>query len=326
MVVRFPVRMTPWFDDVIQQRCDFADWTVFRADGARAPCASLLEQFAPRGTSLDDLCDAESFRGRLIWVEGLNRDNWPEYREFLCDYARFSRNIGRMERARFLVLLVGGPPEEGPQRDVTLEVHDWRGAVKEMDLLVLAYDRIGAWGVSEGIRMLLATIVARVSDWDLGVAERLLDVQAEENLLDPTKILRAMAEEEGWTQRTPEDWGLGTASGSGSVHAALAAVSKPRELQRRIWSAQASVLLPVIDAQRHDVLREQERRVARHLRDDDDLRDPYSVEIGELADLARKLELGRVLCRRLDRLRSARNALAHLEPLRWETVRTLMGA
>ena len=316
--------MVSGFNDVVQERCDFAGWVGWEPDDATALSESLLERFAPRGSSLVDLCESERFRGRLILLDGVNRRNWLNCREFLVDYAQFSRNIPRVDRTAFLVLLVGAPPEEPPQCDVTLEVHEWRDVVNEMDLLFLAYERTGVRGVSDTMRMLLATTVARVAEWDLSVTERMLEVDGEDDLLDPTSMLQSVAAREGWTQDTPEDWALGTASGSGSIHAALASIARPRELRRRIWSAQAAVLLPHIDVRRYEILRKHERKLIKHLAGSYGNQDPYSLEIGDLADTMRQLNVDARLRHRAERLRSARNDLAHLRPLSCERLRALM--
>ena len=325
VVVRFPRRVTVGFDDVVQARCDFAKWTVFRPDGARAPCGSLLERFAPRGSSLADLCVAPDFQGRLIWIDGVDRDAWPDCRQFLTDYTQCSRNVARLDRTRFLVLLTGVPLEEPPRRDVTLEVHDWRGAVSEMDLLFLAYERLEARGINETMRVLLATSVARVAAWDLGIAERLLEVESEDNLIDPTDVLQAVAADEGWTRKTPVDWALGTASETGLVHAALASLDNPpRELHRRIWSAQASVLLPIIDKQRYEIVQENHRQIATHLQKDCDPIDPLDLEVGDLVRMVQRPGFSRPVSNQVRRLSRARNDLAHLRPLGLDEVRALI--
>ena len=325
VVARFPRQMTDRFDDAIQECCDFARWTVFRPDGTRAPCESLLERFAPRGSSLVDLCAAPEFQGRLIWVDGLDQDTWPNCRQFLTDYAQYSRNVARLGRTRFLVILVDAPLEDPPRRDATLEVHDWRGAVSEMDLLFLAYERLEAWGVNETMRVLLATIVARVASWDLGIAEQLIEVESESDIIDPTDVLRAIAANEGWACETPAEWALGTASGTGVVHAALAALEKPpRELRWRIWSAQASVLLPIIDKQRYEIVQENARQIAAYLRMEGNPIDPFDLEIGDLVGMVRRPEFSRHVTNRVRRLHKARNALAHLKPLGIDEVRALV--
>ena len=154
VVVRFPRQMTARFDDAVLERCDFARWTVFRPDGVRTPSESLLERFAPRGSSLVDLCAAPDFQGRLIRFDGLDRDTWPACRQFLTDYAQHSRNIAKLGRTQFFVILADAPLEDPPPRDATLEVHDWRGAVSEMDLLFLAYERLEERRLDERMRVL----------------------------------------------------------------------------------------------------------------------------------------------------------------------------
>ena len=317
--------MTARFDDAVQERCDFIDWTVFRLDGARKPCESLLERFAPRGSSLVDLCAAQEFQGRLIRIDGLDRDTWPDCRQFLTDYARYSRNVARLDRTQFLVILVDAPLEAPPPRDATLEVHDWRGAVSEMDLLFLAYERLEARRVNEMMRVLLATIVARVAAWNLDIAEQMLDLESEGDIVDPIYMLRSIAANEGWTLETPAEWALGTASGTGVVHAALASLEKPpRELRSRIWSAQASVLLPIIDKQRYEIVQENSRQIAAVLKMDSNSLDPFDLEIGDLAGMAWRLKFSGYLTNRVRRLHNARNDLAHLKPLGIDKVRALI--
>ena len=193
-----------------------------------------------------------------------------------------------------------------------------------MDLLLLAYVRMEGWALGESLRMLAAVTVARVAAWDVGVAERMMRSGRVGEVLEPTRTLRAMAVEEGWTEKTLEEWEWGTASWEGVCHAALAAIKKPQELRRRIWSAQSSVLLPLIDEQRYELVRRHEKRIGGHLRERKVGRDAYSLEIGELADLFRELSVERKVWRRAERLRAARNALAHLRPLGGEVAREVV--
>ena len=325
VVVRFPRRMATRFDDAVQDRCDFARWTVFQPDGARAPCESLLARFAPNGSSLADLCEASRFQGRLIWIDNLDRDTWPKYREFLTDYAQFSRNVPRLGRTRFIACLEGAPPEHAPLRDAALDVHEWKGVVNEMDLLFLAYERLGVRDVNGTMRSLLATTVARVAAWDLDVAERLLN-EDDDDIIDPVRVLRSIAREMGWTSTTPADWALGTASETGAIHAVLASLdSPPREVHRRIWSAEASVLLPIIDEQRNEIIRDNRRRIVTHLNTDGDTTDPLDLDIGRLMGLVQRPGFSRDVFDRVQRLHKARNHLSHLTPLRLNVIRVLVG-
>ena len=324
VVVRFPRRMTVGFDDAVQERCDFLRWTVFRPDGSGSPCERLLGRFAPKGTSLPDLCEAPDFQGRLIWIDRLDRDTWPECKEFLTDYAQFSRNVPQLGRTRFIVCLVGAPPKKPPPRDAALDVHEWRDVVNELDLLFLAYGRLGERAVSDVMRLLLATTVARVAKWDLDVAERLLG-EDDDKIIDPVRVLRSIAQEAGWTCATPADWALGTASATGAIHAALAALDEPpRKVHRRIWSAQASVLLPIIDERRYDIVRENHGQISTHLNVDGDLTDPFDLDIGRLKGMVQRPGFGRHISNVVRHLNNARNDLAHLRPLGLSAIRALV--
>ena len=270
-----------------------------------------------RGPRISGASDPES----TVWTETLGRIAG----QFLTDYARYSRNVARLDRTQFLVILVDAPLEAPPPRDATLEVHDWRGAVSEMDLLFLAYERLEARRVNEMMRVLLATIVARVAAWNLDIAEQMLDLESEGDIVDPIYMLRSIAANEGWTLETPAEWALGTASGTGVVHAALASLEKPpRELRSRIWSAQASVLLPIIDKQRYEIVQENSRQIAAVLKMDSNSLDPFDLEIGDLAGMAWRLKFSGYLTNRVRRLHNARNDLAHLKPLGIDKVRALI--
>ena len=134
-------------------------------------------------------------------------------------------------------------PKNRRSETAALDVHEWKNVVNEMDLLFLAYGRLGEGDVNNTMRSLLATTVSRLAMWGLDVAERLLG-EDDDKIIDPVRVLRSIAREEGWTCTTPADWALGTASATGAIHAARAALDEPpRVLHRRIWSAQASVVV-----------------------------------------------------------------------------------
>ena len=166
---------------------------------------------------------------------------------------------------------------------------------------------------------------ARVAAWDLDVAERLLN-EDDDDIIDPVRVLRSIAREVGWTSTTPADWALGTASETGAIHAALASLDNPpREVHRRIWSAEASVLLPIIDEQRNEIIRDNRRRIVTHLNMDGDTTDPLDLDIGRLMGLVQRPGFSRHVYNRVRRLHQARNDLSHLTPLRLNVIRVLVG-
>ena len=162
--------------------------------------------------------------------------------------------------------------------------------------------------------------------WDLDVAERLLG-EDDDKIINPVLVLRSIAREEGWTCTTPADWALGTASATGAIHAALAALDEPpRELHRRIWSAQASVLLPIIDERRYEIVRENHGQISTHLNMDGDLTDPFDLDIGRLKGMVQRPGFSRHISNVVRRLHETRNDLAHLKPLGLSAIRTLVHA
>ena len=260
---------------------------------------------------MEGLCAAQGFRGRLIWLDGLGSRNWGRWREFLSQYAQASRNNPTLGRTVFIAPLVGSPPEEPPEADVTLAVRDWKNVIDETDLLILALDRLSTrYRTTE--RLLLANAVARVASWDLHIAERLLN-EKERTILAPLDMLCGMASERAWTTDTPAKWELGTASWSGSAHAALAALeSPPRNINRRLWSAQVSVLLPAIESRRVQIVDASIKQIRTRQQQMGSVRNPYDLEIGDLKQLFRPGDHTR---RTLEKLNANRNHLAHVNPM-----------
>ena len=311
----------------------YGSWncTVFRAEPAELPFESLRERFAPRLESawratLRDLCEHEEFHGRLIWLDGLgglDRSDLLAWINFLTDYAQASRSVREFERTLFVAVLEGHPPADPPREDVTLRTHDWRDVVSEMDLLFLSYERLWRRDVGTAMRLLLATSVARVAAWDPEVAERLLD-EKDYVILDPCSMLRSVASEKGWNSGTAAAWELGTASGNGTLHAARASLQEPpRELRRRVWSAQVSVLLPLIDDWRRDFVSEHYGLLAVHLERDEIPLDPLDLDVGDLTGMVQRPGFGGDTRRRVRLMNKWRNDLAHLKPLAVRDARSL---
>ena len=332
VVARFPGTEQAGFREQVltllhgSMRC-----TVFRPEPAGLPFESLRDRFVPQfstewGPRLLDLCEQHEFQGRLIWIDGLNgldRDDWCKWKQFFVDYAQASRSVRAFERTLFVVVLAGIPPADPPERDVTLTTHDWRDVVDEMDLLFLAYERLGQRDLSRTMHSLVATTVARVAAWELEIAERLLDEQ-HDVILNPTSMLRSVARDKGWTTTTPVHWQIGTASGNGSRHAVLASLDDPpREIRRRVWSAQASVMLPVIDRLRIEIIQKHHAQIARCLESEGMAIDPLDLDIGKLTGMTHRPGFDDSVQHRVRRLNGWRNDLAHLDLLGSSAVRFL---
>ena len=276
VVLRFPSGVPGGFKATVQAALgDYWQWATVESDAVvesprgESLLRGLCQRFAPRllpvvRVTVADLCEEEEFQRRIIWIDGLHSTDCSGWLSFLAAYARASQAVPMLERTRFVALVDGGPSTR-VIGDICLAVHDWRDVIDELDLLVFADSRLRERGVDGKERLLLATTVARVAAWDFVVAATLRE-EPPEVILDPSDALCSLARERGWTSETRPEWGIGTDSGSGSMHAALAAIKEPREIQRRVWSAQTAVLLPEIEAVRLDIVREHHFQLAENLR------------------------------------------------------------
>lgn len=332
VVLRFPEATPSGFGERMRAQLQ-ESWrcTVFRPAPASSPFRSIRERFAPNlpaewNPTLLDLCEHEDFRGRLIWLDGVGRMDKEEcsaWKKFLVHYAQASRSVPEFERTLFVAVLDGAPPADPPPDDVTLQCFDWRGVVDETDLLLAAHERLHRRDAGPVMRSLLATTVAHVASWDPNVAERLLD-EGSDAILNPVSLLQSVAKEKGWTSETDACWELGTASGNGVSHAALASLEDPpRDLQRRLWSAQASVLLPSIANWGWGFLLEHRALLAEHLQREGNPADPLDLDIGELTGMVQRPGFDPEVQRDVRQMNRWRNELAHLRPLSANTARLL---
>ena len=324
VVLRFPGVVPPGFETALHvQLEDCWHWERIEVSRLAAvvssePLRQLVERFAPElsrisGLTAVELCVAEGFEGRLIWIDGLGNGNFLGWMTFLEKYSQVSRNMSMLKRTTFVAPLE--THESGvSEADLGLMIHDWAGVIDEMDLAFLANDRLRTRGIDGVLRELLVMTVARVAAWDFAVAEWLSQA-SEEDILDPLALLKSAAAERGWTCETPSSVSLGTASCTGMPHPAHAAVSNPDEIQRRVWSAQVSVLLPIIEVQRREIIRRHRNQIDAELRRANWEEDAESLEIGRLAFLFSGAASEPEFSCRVERLRRARNSLAHGQPL-----------
>ena len=328
VVIRFPGDIPDGFDDAIATTLGNA-LDVGHVNATPSPLDDLRRKYANEPDHIDslaDLCNDVGFRGHLVRLRGLDASNWPAWCNFLSRYAQASRSRSLLGRTMFLVPLAGNPPVEPPTADVALVNRTWDGVLDDVDLLLFASERLRQRAVSPLRRSLLATAVARVASWDFHTACALL-AESDRIIMAPTDVLRAIARDKGWSPETPLDWRLGTASQSGILHPARAAIEDPPvEIHRRLWSAQLSVLLPWIEDLRHETVAGNLYEVKRQMRNaGDGHADPYELELGDLCALFSRRGADRAIRRTVRRLRDVRNELAHRRHLASDAVLTLIG-
>ena len=328
VVASFPGTTVPdGFDDAIAVTIGNA-FHLGRVSGSTAPLDDLRQHYADQPShihSATDLCDDAGFQGRLVRPYGLDAHSWPAWRDFLRTYAQASRSRPLLGRSLFL--LAGCPTPDEPVPEVGVVRMMWDGSVDNVDLLLFANERLRERIQNPLLRSLLANTVARVSAWDYDTAANLL-AENDRTIMDPVEMLRASADERGWTTDTPLDWRLGTASRAGIAHPARAAVDNPPvEIERRLWSAQLAVLLPWIEERRHDLVANNLYDVKQQMRiDGDGEGDPYDIEVGELYALFARRGGHRGIRERLRCLRDGRNVLAHRRHLSRDGVMKLIAS
>ena len=328
VVARFPGQIPTGFEVAVSASLGNI-LTVGKFRGTSDPFQDLCRRFVSGSRShirtLQDLCQEDGFQGRLIWLDGLNANNWSSWRDFLSRYAQASRSMPVLGRTLFFAPVVGTPPGAPPSEDVALITCGWDGLTDELDLMLLANECLRHRRFDPIQRSLLSSTVARVASWDFDSALRMLH-EDDRCILAPIELLRAIGIEKGWTKETLATWEFGTASLSGVAHPALAALQDPpREIEMRVWSAQASVLLPWIEKMRHDIVAENLHEIRYQMRRSgmNDL-DPFDLEVGQLGSIYGSRGVNRSVRKRVQKLRTARNALSHLRPLAPESVLRLI--
>lgn len=327
VIARFSSEVPPGLERRLRERLrsDY-EWVTVNASRARSDLLAFLHQaICPdisvfEAGSIRELASASSFQGKLIWIEEIAEGVWPEWLSVLRAYSDVSRNLDLLSRTVFIVILSGKDVAREVPEDVALVCCDFRGIVDISDLLVLAL-----WKIPKNIRhrehrALLAHTVAQVAQWDIFLAEQLLDLAPGE-MLNPEGTLRRYGQERGWTDETPRCWEAGTVDGPverPTVHSALLEVSGALRLVRhRVWAAQAAVLLPLVEERRIGLVDRCHSYIDLPSQSKDGRRvdNPLDLDVGQLAWYVDRPNKPYVLRKQARRLRDARNKLAHMEPL-----------
>lgn len=328
VVLRFGGGLPAGLADHLEQQTAWGTlWTLVGADPETSPLAAIRRAVAPEARASDfttpqQIVVDERFRNRVFWVDGLTSENWPAWRRFLCNFAHASRNAEATARPPvFLLPLCGTDLEVSDLAEPSISSHEFRDVVDRDDLYMLALQSRQARRRRRVIRALLANSVAQVAQWDHVLAEVLLE-GGPEAALQPHAALAHYAEERGWTAETPERWENGTLDGPPErpvVHSALLmAQGRERELNRRLWAAQAAVLMPLLEERRLELV-DCNRHCFSRLPFETDfgvIETPEDMEIGALVlYFSRYREGGRGVLGPAHRLRTFRNKLAHFRPL-----------
>lgn len=305
-------------------------WTPLGVDAATPPLSAIRRAVAPEAPAVDfrtpqQVVLGERCRNRVFWIDGLPPANWPAWRRFLRDFAHARRNAEATARPPIFLLPLSGPGfQVTGLAEPSISAREFRDVVDRDDLYILVLQSRQARRRRRVIRGLMANTVAQIAQWDHVLAGVLLD-GGPETALQPNATLTRYAEERGWTAETPELWETGTLDGPRKrpvVHSALLLVQgRERELNQRLWAAQAAVIMPLLEERRLELVNRHRHRFSMLPLETDFglIENPEDMEFGHLVlYFSRYRERGRELLGPVHRLRSFRNKLAHLQPLSYK--------
>lgn len=261
-------------------------------------------------------------RPEMIIIDFVDETRWDAWKAFLSEYESASRSVLAMDRTLFIVCVRGVPKAKLSQRAPALDVFVWAGHLSESDVHSYVIERLRQReGVIDLKAKLVARIINRLGAWDLDLVDRLIALSWDQ-LFEPARALSLIAAGEARVPlgKTWEAGGCCEVDGVLTPHALhLWASGDPeQELKMRLWAAQASELLPLLELRRRKLAERIKgyKKIPADARVNDEVvRDVLDVEIGGLAYLARRYGLPSDIRRTAETLRDHRNKLAHLTPL-----------
>ncbi len=257
--------------------------------------------------------------GQIVIVDNICSDEWPSWKEFLTQFELVSRGVSSFNRPLLIAVAKGIPESLLPKGAIALGVATWQGVVSEMDMFSYAGTKVREKGLEGNHAQLIAMTIARLAQWDVAAADILLEASHHE-VFSPSVILKKLALLYGWTTQHPQNWENGvvnTFNGSRQIHSAfLALEDHAGEVNMRVWSSQASILLPLIELHRRAIVKKIRHRFKFPVTvNEEQITDAYDLEIGPLAYLATEVGIDQGIRAKLIKLRNVRNALAHLDVL-----------
>jgi hypothetical protein len=328
VVVHFPEHTGKGFGPALRAECE-ADWRELALDGDAdwTPAEVILERFGvdlPFGAARDTdaVLRAPRLQGitLMLELEGASRA-LADWTAFLKHYAEKARNIDAWERPAFCLVVTGRVASPLPQDAPGLEVLEWRGVVSSLDMALYVARRLRGGGVSALERQVVVAIIARMADFDAGLADILCSLELPD-LFEPYEALRAYGRRRGWSEEVPADsWACGMADqGDGAVRHHVAALALRQEhdaIRSRIWSGQVAVLFPELEERRRGLIRAHLVRlwVPFHTHDGRTITDVRDLELGHILFQLRSrgVALDSAYMSGIQALVDVRNILAHFD-------------
>ena len=326
VVTRFPGGVPEGFERAMKERLQkVLGWRSLDASDAGEDilgflygelCPSTSAAYLP---SISGFAAQPELRGLVMWIDGVPAAEQPRWAAFVRAYSDASRAIETFDRAVFALVLSGPQASDSVPDEAAFVTRDFRSSVDPIDLFILAMQDLVRRSMPREHKALHAQAVASLAQWDWRLATVLIDARLED-VLKPEPLLERFAAERGWCAETPRLWQDGTAdgpAGSPVPHSAvLLASGDVRGVRHRLWSAQAAVLLPLIEERRVELIAAHARGIRFPVTlDGREIGDPLDLSIGQLAWHLDEVGCPAAVRKNVYRLRRMRNALAHMEPV-----------
>ena len=327
VVVAAPSRCTPEIgsgvcDLLAVQRWRFQQLVV---STQQDPLLWVTEQmyFEPKSWirwTVDSLCQ-QMDGNSVVVIEGVDATSWDAWRIFLKEFEMASRQRPSDSRPLLLVVVRGVAQKNLHLSGAALEVMQWIGVLSEYDTLIYVDQLLRSSRKPPKHHKLMVRQISALALWDLNLADYLAS-QPERVLFDVKSVLQsaraALDIKAALKDATWEAGGSDQVDGVQMTHPfVLVEKDDPeRELSRRLWTAQAAELLPMIEVRRRELL----KGLARYLTcpfdlDGELVRSLHELEIGRLALATQRHRLRGDLRSRAEWLANCRNKLAHLTAL-----------
>ncbi|MCC6265483.1 MAG: hypothetical protein IT169_18060 [Bryobacterales bacterium] len=278
---------------------------------------------------ITNLLNHSGFQGKVIWIEGLNRDSVAPWVEFFLEYAHACRGVSLLRRTLLCMVLVDELRHAVVRDDVCAVVLSCDKFISRLDILVYSDQIVRDRGLDGLTRQVSVAVIAQLALWDRSLCAYLAAFDISD-LLNPQTILIDWATTRGWNtdgrrhRPSKESGSLGVVDGETHTHSAFLAVSDSMsEVDRRIWRGQVGILFPFIEERRIQIIDRIKTQIPLPVITpcDEVFNDYADIEIGLLATLVRdNYSINYDIRKLVATLRHMRNRLAHLEKVSAEVL------
>lgn len=297
-------------------------WYPLRAT-AQNPLDLMFDHFGDHSRGLRNVSTLSTdpeFAGKVIWLENITSENWERWKEFFASYAQACQHVPIENRGRFCIPLPGELVASRFDENPLWSQYRWADVVSHLDMVLFASTLLQDRPMPPLQRSLAVEVIATLALWDPEVCESLAKLEISE-LLQPLPVLAEIGRERGWDRTNHQTgWIVGLndyVDGRWLRHsAAIALEDSPKEIFKRIWSAEVSVLLPIVEEVRQAVLAKYGDKLILPMRTRfGEIHDLYELEINHIYAqiFTHQLVVDSRTSKLVKQMTTIRNLLAHLK-------------